>query len=141
MTERHLIRWVLYSVPLICALQWLVVRKIGEPYPAVIMPSFAEDGKPRPTYLRPTLILKTGGAVIYEGSAFELLSDVDYSAARAIVFKRLRHDTTLSSEAANWAIDRARRIDPRTNEVIIRWRQHTYSSENAPKWLGDLVIK
>lgn len=132
MTERRLVRWILFSVPLVCALQWLVVRKIGEPYPAVIMPGFENDAKAVYSVKTPTLAIVRQDGTTTEVPAYRLFPDYSSSIAEIFVKKGLAYDRVLSTDAADWVWSRVVNLEPAASSAKIRWtREFPLTNEPA----------
>lgn len=141
MTERRLVRWVLFSVPVVCALQWAVVRKVGEPYPAVIMPSFAGDATAELTLLKPTLVFTRGGNEIRTASAYQLFDGQDMGVQYTLVNHGLHWRRKLDDEARDWLWAKSVAIEPSADGAILRWTREYHSSEKQPVCLGELTIR
>jgi len=140
MNEHHFVRLMLFSVPVLCALQWLVVRKIGEPYPAVMMPSFAGDAKPSASVLNPTLIIEAANGH-REVSAYQIFSDLPNSTAVRMVHLGLRYDRKPDREAADWLWQRVMAIEPNAKHASIHWNREFRLTNEPTQWLGALTIR
>lgn len=141
MTERRLVRWMLFSVPVLCAVQFAVLRKIGEPYPAVIMPSFGGDAKAEPSLLRPELVFTKAGSEIRRVPAYDLFAGHDMSTQYTLVNKRLNWRQKLDADATTWLWIKSQAIEPNADGAFIVWTRDYHSSEKQPECLGELTIR
>lgn len=141
MTERRLVRWILFSVPFLCALQWLVVRKIGEPYPAVMAPGFAGDAKPLLAIKTPTLVINKADGSTRETSAYDLFLDLPQSQNVTLVDRGLTWTRTLPPDAAEWTWQRVLTIEPAATGAVVRWTRETPLTKEPAAWLGELTIR
>jgi hypothetical protein len=141
MTERRLVRWILFAVPVVCAVQWAIVRKIGEPYPAVMMPSFASDAKAAYSVKTPTLVVNRADGTSSELPAYRLFPDYSGSIAVIFVDRGLFYERTLSSDAADWVWLRVVNIEPTAASAKIRWTREFPLTHEPAAWLGDLTIR
>jgi hypothetical protein len=133
MTERRLVRWVLFSVPVLCAVQWAVVRYIGEPYPAIMGPSFASlaDSASRKN---PVLVIQRTDGTSVSRPAYDIFAGFPDSVAVALVNKGLLYSKELSPDAAGWLWSRVTNLDGQAASASIQWSK-------GGRWLGELAIK
>lgn len=132
MLNHTLPRIILASVPILCAAQFYVLRTYGEPYPALILPSFGGSA-PREFHRRQDVVLLSGGKELHTVTIDEFLPHVQRSIRPRLVSRNLRPDDECSAETRAWLVELGRQLEPATDAVEIRWMHITKAGS---EWVG-----
>lgn len=132
MLNHTLPRIILACVPFLCAAQFYVLRTYGEPYPALLLPSFG-GSSPRQFQERQDVALLSAGKVVRTVTIDEFLSHVQRSIRPRLVNRNLRPQDECSAETRAWLLSLGKQHEPSTDAVEIRWMRATKGGE---VWAG-----
>lgn len=111
-----MLKWLLFSAPVLFALQWWVISTRGEPYPAIVLPAFGAAPHPSPP---PRFELRSGDALLATVTLAEMFPAIPR--AQRQVIARLHLQGELSQDVRAWLVRHALPLEAEADRVDVVW--------------------